>query len=1027
MKPFCCLISFAVTCSVAFAPGAWAQQSATQPKPAAAPRIVGQGRDGRLTYLTDDRGNRVPDFSYAGYRAGEQPIPNVPVRVVVSAVEGDNTARIQAAIDYVSSLPADQRGAVLLAKGRYEIAGALKIAASNVVLRGSGPQTLLVASGTDRRTLITIAGADDRKIDPNWIAVQDDYVPVNARRLRLRSGHGLKPADTILIRRPSTPEWIRRINMTNLGGERHGFGWRPGSRDILWDRTIVTVEGDTITLDAPITTALESDLGGGSVAKYDWPGRISGAGVENLRCESSFDPANPKDENHSWFAIVMENARDSWVRQVSFAHFAGSAVALWESCSRITVEDCKSVAPVSEIGGWRRNAFFTAGQQTLFQRCWSEDGIHDFAVGFMAAGPNAFVQCHTLNSLGDSGPIDSWASGVLFDNVRIDGNAISFMDRRYRAQGAGWAAANSMIWQSHAAVIHCFSPPGATNWAVGCWATFDGDGQWQSCNDSVEPDSLYYAQLAERIGHSQAMQRAQLLLVASDPSSSPSIEVAAALTQASKQPGPWMPTWIDDAGKRNPIPIDAGGARSIDEIARSQLHPPPSVAGQKQLTIENGWIVADGKLLVGTRQSIPWWRGSTRPAEASRAGPAVTRFVPGRSGPGYTDNLDDVVKQMIQEGKVALEQHYALWYDRRRDDHERIRRMDGDVWPPFYEVPFARSGQGVAWDGLSKYDLTRPNPWYWSRLREFASLCDQHGLVLIHQQYFQHNILEAGAHWADFAWRTANNINNTGFPEPPNYAGDKRIFMAEQFYDVSHPTRRALHRQYIRQCLEALAGQRNVIHLTSEEFTGPLHFMQFWIDTIAEWKREKGQAGRHVLIGLSATRDVQDAILADPTRAALVDVIDIRYWKPQADGTFYAPPGGANLAPRQHARQLKPKPSSFESIVRAVRDYRTRFPDKAVVYSVEEDGEMGLAALMGGSSLPRMRPTLDSKLLEAIPKMKPVELPGNPPGQFALAEGDRQYLIYTSSDSPVAIDASGYEQHRFDVGRGAKLVWLVRR
>ena len=87
------------------------------------------------------------------------------------------------------------------------------------------------------------------------------------------------------------------------------------------------------------------------------------------------------------------------------------------------------------------------------------------------------------------------------------------------------------------------------------------------------------------------------------------------------------------------------------------------------------------------------------------------------------------------------------------------------------------------WD-LSRYDLTRYNPWYWRRLGEFADICDQRGLVLFHQNYFQHNILEAGAHWADFPWRPANNINETGFPEPPLYAGDKRIFMAEQFYDV---------------------------------------------------------------------------------------------------------------------------------------------------------------------------------------------------------------------------------------------------
>ena len=89
-----------------------------------------------------------------------------------------------------------------------------------------------------------------------------------------------------------------------------------------------------------------------------------------------------------------------------------------------------------------------------------------------------------------------------------------------------------------------------------------------------------------------------------------------------------------------------------------------------------------------------------------------------------------------------------------------------------YELPFARSGQGTAWDGLSRYDLAKYNPWYWNRLKQFADLCDQRGLVLFNQEYFQHNIIEAGAHWVDCPWRSANNINHTGFPEPPPFAGD---------------------------------------------------------------------------------------------------------------------------------------------------------------------------------------------------------------------------------------------------------------
>ena len=54
-----------------------------------------------------------------------------------------------------------------------------------------------------------------------------------------------------------------------------------------------------------------------------------------------------------------------------------------------------------------------------------------------------------------------------------------------------------------------------------------------------------------------------------------------------------------------------------------------------------------------------------------------------------------------------------------------------------------------------------------------------------------------------------------------------------------------------------------------------MHFVQFWLDVIAEWEAETGKKAK---VALVRQKDVQDAILADPKRAAVVDVIDIRYW-----------------------------------------------------------------------------------------------------------------------------------------------------
>ncbi len=282
-------------------------------------------------------------------------------------------------------------------------------------------------------------------------------------------------------------------------------------------------------------------------------------------------------------------------------------------------------------------------------------------------------------------------------------------------------------------------------------------------------------------------------------------------------------------------------------------------------------------------------------------------------------------------------------------------------------------------------------------MREFAEVCARRGLVLFHQNYFQHNILEAGAHWADFPWRSANNINNTGFPEPPPYAGDKRIFQAELFYDVTHPVRRELHRRYIRQCLDNFATNSNVIQFTSAEFTGPLAFMEFWIDTIAEWEREVSGAP---LIALSATKDVQDAILSDPKRSAVVDVIDFRYWW-RTDAGEFAPPGGKNLAPRQFERQWRGGRPNDRHLAGMAAEYRARYPDKPLICDFDTAGWEWVCA---GGSMPRLPRTTDPALLAAIPHMQPwPEASTN--GVRALRAAGSQMLIYANERT--SVDLSG--------------------
>jgi hypothetical protein len=959
--------------------------------------------NGQLAYTPDSLGNRVPDFSYAGYAAGEKVIPAIPIKVIVPPLNGDATLRIQSAIDYVASLTLDKngfRGAVLLQKGTYKVEGQLRINSSGVVLRGSGVnQTFLIGTGTDRETLIRVAGVNNKILNKE-VAITNAYVPVNGNTISVQSANNFKEGDRVIIHRPGTLKWIQTLGTETFGGGISALGWKPGERDIYFDRKIISINGNTVTLDAPLTTALDTTYGISTLTSYSWPGRIQNIGIENLSLESTYDVSNPKDEAHRWMAITMENVEDAWVRQINFKHFAGSAVNLLETSKRITVEDCKSLAPISEIGGQRRYTFLTTGQQTLFQRCYAENGYHDFAVGFCAPGPNAFVQCESKLPYSFSGTIDSWASGVLFDIVNVDGDALRFGNRGQDGQGAGWSAANSVFWQCTAARIDCYKPPTANNWAYGSWSQFSGDGYWESSNEHVRPNSLYYAQLSNRLGN-DVLDHAWLLPFEGEASSSPPVSVAMELTEKAKQPLLLLTEWIDGASQRQPISINANGVKTIDQIGIEKIAP---LVLASPLQIKNGWLVRGNEVVTGKRNEVQWWSGGILPTDLPKMRPHITRFVPGRTGLGLTDDLNEVADWMKANNVLAIEHNYGLWYDRRRDDHERIRRMDGEVWPPFYELPFARSGKELAWDGLSKYDLTKYNKWYWNRLKRFADLADEKGLVLVHNNYFQHNIIEAGAHYVDFPWRTANNINNTGFNEPVNFAGDKRIFYADQFYDLSNPARKKIHTAYIRKCLDNFKDNTGVIQLISAEYTGPLHFVQFWLDVIDQWEKENK---RKEVIGLSTTKDVQDAILADKKRSAVVDLIDIRYWHYQEDGTTYEPKGGQNLAPRQHARLLKPKRTSFEQVYRAVSEYRKKFPDKAVVYSGDNYDQFGWAVFMATGSM-AVLPQLPKAFLDDAGRMKIFSAANTK--QWSLSDG-KNFIVY-SNNVPVTLDLIGTEKYK---------------
>jgi|GEM_PF-3586420 len=525
---------------------------------------VHPGEDGKLVYTPDHRGNRIPDFSYVGYRGGEDipaPIPDVPVKVELEPMEGDDTARIQAAIDAVSDMPVDAdgfRGAVLLKKGIYEIGGTLSIRASGVVLRGEGQgdfkdfwldpalgmtldelkeslagtgATVLIATGPERRWVIRVEGTGGVVGDTSTATeIFDNYVPVGANSFTVNSSENHHVGNRIIVERRGNDLWISEIKMDEIPADEGSSITQWSPFNLLYEYVITAKEGNRITINSSIVNAIEKQWGGGRIFKYDDPDRITNSGVENLRAISfwKMNAGGVDDTRHADKFLLLDHIRDGWARNITAEHFYENAAFMAGRGSLgITIENSSNlIAPREFYAGpgydpsgrtfyetgvyTGRYGFHFTGQHGLVKDCYAVNNRHAFVVNSRVTGPNVFVNSVAENSLTWSEPHHRWSTGGLFDNVK---DMISVMNRLNYGSGHGWAGANYVAWNTEGILV-VEQPPTAQNWAIGhvgqrrvgpfhTWNMVNigySSGYWEALQTKVSPYSLYYKQLEDRTG-----------------------------------------------------------------------------------------------------------------------------------------------------------------------------------------------------------------------------------------------------------------------------------------------------------------------------------------------------------------------------------------------------------------------------------------------------------------------------------------------------------------------------------------------
>lgn len=477
--------------------------------------LVEIDENGNLTYTPDEMGNIIPDFSMVGYNNGLTEIPDVQVKFTLIPESGDRYQDIQNTIDSLSNFPLDNnghRGAILLKSGYYEVAQTLKIRASGIVIRGEGSDengTIIEYTSNEQSNLFEFHGAGNvNRQGSTETFITDEYVPIGTKTITLKPGHNFLTGDRIVYNHHTSEEYINLLGMDKLEdicGDGHR-NWSAGT--LRYKRVIRNVDGNKITLDAPIVEPVEAGYQIASIMKYTWEEKIEECGIENIRLLSSY--ASDDDEDHGWIAIDFRNIENAWARNVKAYHFGYGCVSVRGGSYKVSILDCGMYDYKSRIAGGRRYGFNSDDcDLVLFKNCESDSGRHSFVQGSRTPGPNVYTNCIATNALSDEGPHHRWSTGTLWDNITTDDD-INVQNRLCSGSGHGWAGVQQVLWNCKANKMVIQDPPlNPTNWAIGCTAEITNESRYdgveeelgyvESINNPIEAiPSLYEAQLEFR-------------------------------------------------------------------------------------------------------------------------------------------------------------------------------------------------------------------------------------------------------------------------------------------------------------------------------------------------------------------------------------------------------------------------------------------------------------------------------------------------------------------------------------------------
>jgi hypothetical protein len=398
----------------------------------------------------------LDDFSYAGYRLGEDSLGNVPChRVVRITGRGDISAELQQAIDAVGTAGG---GIVAIPKGHFTMSSAVSIPYNNVSILGESSADTLIRipsnydshEGTNMAEAVFTFGRKLNSSNRGWvdrgpvIATVSSPVPRGAVAVETDDASKVGIGSWVVVQQYF---WQTLVDNNSRTPDK----WQANSTfdhsifSFSYLRRVISKSGNRIVLDAPVPTTLDPANNPVHIRLTDGT-MHENSGIARLTI--SFEPnIDPRTGRPHGTAVYFEGMRDGWVYDVHLLDFPRNGFYA-DFSARITFLD-SSVKGAQDKGGNGYGYGFLEGasQSILYRRCRGEDTRHNFISSRSLTSLIVYNRCVSVNATEPDDTHYAFEQAILWDNhTQLNGDSLTAFNRGDESNGAYETLASGVIW-----------------------------------------------------------------------------------------------------------------------------------------------------------------------------------------------------------------------------------------------------------------------------------------------------------------------------------------------------------------------------------------------------------------------------------------------------------------------------------------------------------------------------------------------------------------------------------------------------